>query len=113
MTQSSSSSGLNSTPGDGEPVVTEGLRTETTVTICNRLGMHSRPAMSFVDTASQYSATVHVSKQDLTVDGKSIMQVMMLAATQGTELKIIAEGNDSRDAVMALKELVERGFDEE
>lgn len=71
----------------------------------NPLGLHARPAMAFVDAASGYQSEVRVSKGEQTVDGKSIMQLMMLAAVQGTELEITAEGPDADDAVAALGEL--------
>lgn len=83
------------------------------VTIENRLGLHARPAMSFVDTANGFTSNVRVRKGGQDVDGKSIMQVMMLAATQGTQLEIHADGPDADEAVHALKELVQRKFDEE
>ena len=72
-----------------------------------------RPAMQFVDTASRFQSSVSVSKDDTNVDGKSIMQMSMLAATYGTRLKIKAEGADAAEAVEALRELVEvKKFDE-
>ena len=86
---------------------------EVDVTIQNRLGLHARPAMTFVDTANTFASDVRVSKGEQVVDGKSIMQMMMLAATQGTCLKVRAEGEDAESAVKALAELVDRKFDEE
>ena len=83
------------------------------VTIQNRLGLHARPAMAFVDVANHFKSEIKVSKGDQAVDGKSIMQMMMLAATQGTQLQIQAQGNDAPQAVEALRELVDRKFDEE
>jgi phosphocarrier protein HPr len=88
-------------------------RCEITVKIVNRLGLHARPAMTFVDVASTFASEVTVSKGDTSVDGKSIMQMMMLAATQGSVLEIAAEGDDADTALAALRALVERGFDEE
>jgi phosphocarrier protein len=85
----------------------------TKVTICNRLGLHARPAMCFVDAAMVFTANVTVKRQDQSVDGKSIMQMMMLAATKGTELEIVADGADAEKAIAALKLLVEGGFDED
>ncbi len=85
----------------------------TTITIQNRLGLHARPAMSFVDVASGYASDIRVQKGDQSVDGKSIMQLMMLAATQGTRLDIVADGPDADDAVTALTTLVDDRFDEE
>lgn len=89
-------------------------RSSVVVIIKNRLGLHARPAMSFVDTASGFASSIVVRRvdQDETVDGKSIMDVMMLAATAGTGLEIVAEGDDSAAACEALRKLVEAGFDE-
>jgi len=89
----------------------EAMRTK--VTIENRLGLHARPAMSFVDAASQFAADIKLVKGDQAVDGKSIMQLMMLAATQGTELEITAEGTDAEQAIAALEKLVKDKFGEE
>jgi len=83
------------------------------VVITNKLGMHARPAMAFVDTANGFSANVTVHKSGQQVDGKSIMQLMMLAATEGTQLEISAEGDDAEQAVQALEDLIQRKFDEE
>jgi len=87
-----------------------------TVTIVNKLGMHARPAMSFVEAASGFKSDVHLRRTDgefdEPVDGKSIMQLMMLAATKGTEIEIVASGEDAQEACDALRELVESGFDE-
>jgi len=83
------------------------------VTIRNQLGLHARPAMSFVDTANRFVCDIQVSKGDQVVDGKSIMQMMMLAATQGTELTINAKGPDADTAVSTLRDLVDQKFNEE
>ncbi len=83
------------------------------VTIINKLGLHARPAMSFVDTASGFKSDIQVTKDGQVVDGKSIMQLMMLAATEGSELHIEAEGPDAEQAVAALVKLVGSRFDEE
>ena len=83
------------------------------VILRNKLGLHARPAMSFVETASEFKSDVVVRRQSQKVDGKSIMQMMMLAATKGTELIIEAVGEDAQDAIKALIDLVDRGFDEE
>jgi phosphocarrier protein len=66
-----------------------------------------RPAMQFVDVASQYKSEITVSNNKTSVNGKSIMQVSMLAATCGTKLKVKAEGPDAQEALDALRELVE------
>ena len=91
-----------------EKIVCEG-----TVEIKNAEGLHMRPAMQFVDIASQFDSDVTVSNDENSVDGKSIMQMSMLAATCGTKLKVKAEGSDAQQALNALKELVEdKHFDE-
>ncbi|MDX2018471.1 MAG: HPr family phosphocarrier protein [Planctomycetota bacterium] len=88
-------------------------RVSTQVTIVNRLGLHARPAMTFVDLATTFQSEIKVAKADTLVDGKSIMQMMMLAAAKGATLEISAEGPDADKALAALKALVESGFDEE
>jgi phosphotransferase system HPr (HPr) family protein len=88
-------------------------RASAKVVIGNKLGLHARPAMCFVDAATAFKSNVSVRRADQSVDGKSIMQMMMLAATKGTELEIIAEGEDAEKAVASLKKLVESGFDED
>jgi len=84
------------------------------VTVSNRLGLHARPAMEFVDCANLFTCEVKVrrSDSDEVVDGKSIMQMMLLAATVGTELVIVCSGDDAQAACDALVELVAGGFGE-
>jgi phosphocarrier protein len=83
------------------------------VEIKNANGLHMRPAMQFVDTASRFSSEVKVSNGKTSVDGKSIMNMAMLAAGAGTKLKITAKGADSKEMIDALRELVEvKLFDE-
>ena len=89
----------------------EGLQRD--VTIVNRAGMHARPAAEFVKTAGRFSADITVAKDGLEVNGKSIMGVLMLAAEKGSSLRISARGEDARDALEALAELVDGGFQEE
>jgi phosphocarrier protein HPr len=83
------------------------------VTIRNKLGLHARPAMQFVDMANQFLSSIKVCKGDQVVDGKSIMQMMMLAATAGTTLKVVAEGPDAPQALDALEKLIHGRFGEE
>ena len=85
-----------------------------TVTIGNKLGLHARPAMLFVEAASEFTADIAVRRSDQSesVDGKSIMQMMMLAATQGTSVEITATGDDAETAVKQLVALVESNFQE-
>lgn len=80
---------------------------ETEVEIKNVDGLHMRPAMQFVDIANQFKSDITVSNNETEVDGKSIMQMSMLAATCGTKLKIKAEGSDAQKVIRALSELVE------
>jgi phosphotransferase system HPr (HPr) family protein len=81
--------------------------------IKNADGLHMRPAMKFVDIANRFESEINVSNGETNVDGKSIMQISMLAATCGTKLKITAKGPDAQQAINALQELVEeKHFDE-
>ena len=86
-----------------------------TVELQNKHGLHARPAHLFVQTANAYAASLQVSRQDgdESVDGKSIMGMMMLAAEKGAMLALEAEGPDAHELVRALVELVEAGFGEE
>ena len=88
-------------------------KVEVKATVINKLGLHARPAMTFVDLSSTFASNVKVTKGDTEVDGKSIMQMMMLAASKGSELLIVCEGEDAERAAKALKNLVDSGFDEE
>jgi phosphotransferase system HPr (HPr) family protein len=81
---------------------------EIEIEIKNSDGLHMRPAMQFVDVASKFNCDVTVSNKDTSVDGKSIMQMSMLAATCGTKLQVKACGTDASDAIEALRELVEK-----
>ncbi|MEO0454107.1 MAG: HPr family phosphocarrier protein [Verrucomicrobiota bacterium] len=83
------------------------------VEIRNKLGMHARPAAMFVRIANQFQSEILVEKDGEEVNGKSIMGLMMLAAGCGSQLKLTANGEDSDQALEALKELIERKFDEE
>lgn len=83
--------------------------------ILNQLGLHARPAMSFVQLANEHSATIRVRRDgtDEWIDGKSIMQMLLLAATEGTALEIESDGADEEHALELLVQLVMRKFDEE
>ena len=83
-----------------------------TVRIANKYGLHARPAAEFVKRAGKFRATVWVKKDDVEVNGKSIMGVMMLAAECGSDITIRASGDDAEQVVLALVELVESGFGE-
>ncbi len=86
--------------------------TERRVEVPNSLGVHARPAAQFVRLATSFASEVTVSKDSLSVNGKSIMGVMMLAAECGSMLTIRATGADEAQAVEALAQLVASGFDE-
>lgn len=83
------------------------------VTIVNKLGLHARPAMEFVDCASRFASDVFVKRGVQSVNGKSIMEMMLLAATAGTVLEVEATGDDAQAAIDELVKLVASGFDEE
>jgi phosphocarrier protein HPr len=82
------------------------------LSILNTLGLHARAAAKFVHTAGRFSAHIRVARGDREVDGKSIMGLLLLAAAQGSTIRITADGADEGDAIKALCALVERGFDE-
>ena len=84
-----------------------------TVEIINERGLHARASAKFVKLASSFDAEIQVSKDDNTVDARSIMGLMMLAAGIGSTIDITAEGPEAQAAVEALCELVEKRFDEE
>jgi phosphocarrier protein HPr len=80
------------------------------VEIVNRHGLHARPAMQLVETASRFDSAIEVSNGSIAVDAKSIMAVLTLAATKGTVLTIVADGDDAADACEAMVTLVSDGF---
>lgn len=86
---------------------------EKVLTVKNRLGLHARPAALFAQTTSRYQAAVKVCKDDLEVNGKSVMGLMMLAAEQGSKLRILVEGTDEAQALADIETLVNRKFDED
>ena len=86
---------------------------EREVRIRNPLGLHARAAARFVHTASRFRSRVTVSRNTKSMDGKSILGILLLAASQGTTLRLSAEGDDETAAVDALAALVEGGFGEE
>src|SRR5580765_6480481 len=83
-----------------------------TVVVTNPQGLHARPAELFVKMASQYQSTIEVIKDGERVDGKSILNVLTLAAVEGTQLEIAATGPDAQAALDALAGLVLRNFGE-
>jgi len=85
---------------------------ERTVTIANRNGLHARPAAEIVKTAAKFKSEITLVRDDLEVNGKSIMGVMMLAAEYGSSLLLRADGPDAEAAVGALATLIESKFGE-
>jgi phosphocarrier protein len=86
---------------------------ERTVTIVNRKGLHTRPAASLVKTAAKFQAELTIRKDNLEINGKSIIGVMTLAAEQGSTLLLQFDGPDEEEACRAMEDLFRRGFDEE
>ena len=92
---------------------TRGRKIEKDIPIVNRLGLHARPAAMFVRIATRYRAEVWVAKEGQEVNGKSIMGLMMLAAGQGSKLRIRCEGPDADKAMEELEELIKARFNED
>ena len=82
------------------------------VEIVNQLGLHARAAAKLVSTATRFASSVKVAKEGKEVDGKSIMSVMMLAASIGTVLELSVEGSDEAEAMAAIKALIADKFGE-
>jgi phosphocarrier protein len=83
------------------------------VTILNRLGLHARPSAMFVKVCNRHKCDIWVERDGEQVNGKSIMGLMMLAAGQGSKLRITCEGADAEGAIQEIEELIQRRFDEE
>ncbi len=86
---------------------------EKEITVTNRLGLHARPAARVVQTASGFKSEIRLRRDDLEVNAKSIMGVMMLAAEMGSRVLIRAEGEDEAQAVEALVNLFQERFGED
>lgn len=86
---------------------------EQDIEIINKLGLHARAAAKLVNTASRYASATHVRFGGQNADAKSIMSVMMLAASQGSIINIRCEGDDEEDAMNALTDLINGYFDED
>ena len=95
-----------SAPGTDEKV-------EKEITIVNRLGLHARPAAMFVRIVSRFRCEIWVAKEGEEINGKSIMGLMMLAAGQGSKLRVRAVGPDAAEAVKEIEELIQSRFNEE
>lgn len=88
------------------------MAVEREVVVPNKEGLHFRPIMQFVDIAQRYKAGLTVRCADRAADGRSPMEMLMLVATQGAKVRVVADGTDAEDLVRALVELVESGFGE-
>jgi phosphocarrier protein len=86
---------------------------ERDVAIRNRLGLHARAAAKFVQTASRFQSEIKIRKNGEEVDGKSILGLLLLAASQGTRITIAVDGEDEAAAFAAGEDLIERSFDED
>ena len=87
--------------------------TEQTVTISNRAGIHARPAAVIVQAVKNYKANIYFEKGRNRINAKSIMGILTLAAVYGAEIKIIADGEDEKEAVDTIVRLFETKFEEE
>jgi phosphocarrier protein HPr len=85
---------------------------DKTVTIRNKLGLHARAAVKFVNTANRFGSDVRILKDEAEIDGKSILGILTLAATQGTTIRLVTAGKDEEAAMTALVELIANRFDE-
>jgi phosphocarrier protein len=85
---------------------------EKKITIKNKLGLHARAAVKFVNLANRFGAAVKIVKGSEEIDGKSILGILTLAATQGTSIRLVISGKDEEAAMAALTELIAKRFDE-
>ncbi|MGB1173349.1 MAG: HPr family phosphocarrier protein [Marinobacterium sp.] len=86
---------------------------EKNVTIINKLGLHARAAAKLIGVTGKFGCDIKITKDGKTVDAKSIMAIMMLAATQGTDLIIQTDGDDESAAMDAVIEIIDNRFDED
>ena len=82
------------------------------VTVANKMGIHARPSTQIATLAGDFTAAITIAKEELSVDAKSVLELLMLAAECGSELIISADGDDAQAAVDAIVELVEARFEE-
>jgi phosphocarrier protein len=85
---------------------------EKTITIKNKLGLHARAAVKFVNQAKRFGASVKIVKDGNEIDGKSILGILTLAAVQGSEIVLLVSGKDEDSALKALADLISNRFDE-
>lgn len=82
------------------------------IILTNESGLHARPASLFVNTAQKFASNISIEKDNVKIDGKSILGLLTLGAGKGTEISIIAEGKDEEKSVKELIELIKSGFGE-
>ena len=87
-------------------------KAERSFTIVNSLGLHARAAAQLVQVANRFRAEIHVEKDGMQVNGKSIMGVLTLAAAKGSSITVSVEGEDAEHAMLALAKVIENGFGE-
>jgi phosphocarrier protein HPr len=85
---------------------------EKEVLIRNKLGLHARAAVKFVNLANRYGASVKIIKENTEIDGKSILGILTLAATQGSSVRLRVSGKEEEEAITALTALIKNKFDE-
>ena len=88
------------------------MKLEKSITIINKLGLHARAASTLVGTASRFESQILLDRNGQQADAKSIMSVLMLAASQGTELKVTVHGADAEEAWSQVETLINNRFDE-
>jgi len=82
------------------------------ITIINKLGLHARAAAKLVQTASAFESEIYLLQNDKKVSGKSIMGIMMLAASKGTEIELVVSGKDEKPAMTKIEKLIQDRFGE-
>ena len=82
----------------------------STVTINNPQGLHMRPAYLFAETAAKFESKIELVKEEIRIDGKSVLSILTLGATQGTQVSVEATGADAQEAIQTLQELLVSGF---
>ena len=87
-------------------------KAEARVVLTNKMGLHARPSTQIATTAGRFAADVYIAKDGLTVDAKSVLELLMLAAECGSELVVSADGDDADEAIKSVMDLVESRFGE-
>jgi len=96
-----------------KPASASSQKVSKELTVLNRLGLHARPSAMFVKVCNRHKCDIWVERDGEQVNGKSIMGLMMLAAGQGSRLRVTCDGSDAESAIQEIEELIQRRFDEE